>query len=659
MWDELNAIAWAELEHNYGSAADVPRLMRECTDPDRERAGKAQFDLFNHLHHQGGWICSAAVAALPFLLRLLEMPGMHDRAFAVDLIRQLGQTAVEAEPRHVDPGWPAAFAAVQPELLDLLDDADPEVRRQATLLVSCGGLPLVPAARALARRWRHETDRVTRWDLLQAFGVLCAGHPGHPDTAALHAVLVRHVDDDPDPQTRLACVHALADADPSYAVARLVSLIETVQRADAADWLESAWLGGSRKRLVNLTAGLLRDDPAAATAYTLAMGGATDTEHRVVNLGQAADLAAKWRSVGPALLPFFTDQLDDPEPEIRYRAAYLLGCLGTEAAAAADRLAALTADPAMRDSRAGCTVGDAAVWALARMGDPRCVPGLAERLTGDRLGFPTHAGHIGTDSGFTFWLPGIHEVLSTLGAYAAELAVPTAARLRLPPADRWVRGNLCEVIAGWGPAAHAAVPVLLDLLEQEDVRGRAAQALGGIGAAAAPAADALRRRAQGSGEDAAVAAWAWWRTGVDPEPARQALLRHAGTATPRPELVRLIGDLAELGDEADLALRRFATAGDEPVRAAAAYALWRRHGESDLAAPILNRLARKYDTRERLPVTADALVKLAEIGAADEHALAIAREILSSPHRLGYFGDWRIFAEDEQLRAAAAIVGAG
>ena len=70
----MDQVGWAALEHNYGSAADVPALLRGCADPDPGRSLDAVGDLDNLLYHQGGWICPAASAALPFLLELAADP---------------------------------------------------------------------------------------------------------------------------------------------------------------------------------------------------------------------------------------------------------------------------------------------------------------------------------------------------------------------------------------------------------------------------------------------------------------------------------------------------------------------------------------------------------------------------------------------------------
>jgi hypothetical protein len=54
---------------------------------------------------------------------------------------------------------------------------------------------------------------------------------------------------------------------------------------------------------------------------------------------------------GQEFLPLLAERLDDEVPEVRYRAAALLACLGSQAAAYADQLAAGSTDAALRDAR--------------------------------------------------------------------------------------------------------------------------------------------------------------------------------------------------------------------------------------------------------------------------------------------------------------------
>jgi hypothetical protein len=68
--------------------------------------------LSDSLYHQGGVICSAAPAALPLLVDLVEQgAGTRDRLLR--LIGKLAGAARTAAPRHVDEAWPDAWRVEQ------------------------------------------------------------------------------------------------------------------------------------------------------------------------------------------------------------------------------------------------------------------------------------------------------------------------------------------------------------------------------------------------------------------------------------------------------------------------------------------------------------------------------------------------------------------
>jgi hypothetical protein len=236
----------------------VPALLRAAADSDPERALNAIDTLDNHLYHQGGWVCSAAGAALPYLLELARDPTLRYRDELVKLIGRLGRVAVEVKPRFVDPGWAPALADAVPELLALLADTDPVIRREGTSTVAGTGLPHAEVADALWARWLQEPDQVTRRDLVLAMGRLLADRPDDED-------LLVHLHDlvgGQDPQLRLAALHALAETEPETPAAHVGQLVAAVRHPDAAGWRDSAWLGGTRQTIVNCTGQLLRGDPA-------------------------------------------------------------------------------------------------------------------------------------------------------------------------------------------------------------------------------------------------------------------------------------------------------------------------------------------------------------------------------------------------------------
>lgn len=637
MGDTTHHIVWSGLTHNYGDASDIPGLLRACADPDADTAYAALDDVSNKLHHQGGWVCSAAPAALPLLADLASDRAVHHRHEVVELIGLLAREALIVSGESVDRGWLPALDATRSRLLALLDDPDARVRRAATLFVA-EGIRHPDSVTALRRRWAVEVDRVTRADLVLAFGTVCTW----TSDEALRADLVALLADD-DLQVRLAAVHALAKTDPTVATRQVGTLVRAVLDPDAALWPGSAWIGGTPATIVHATGALLAADPVAATVFAVGAARADDPQRRAAALGHAQQVLSQWRTATDGLLPLLTRGLGDDAPEVRYRAAALLACLGTNAAGHADRLVARTTDAALRDSRSRTTVGDAAVWALARQSHPGCLPGLVERLSGGQLGFDTTLRHFGRD---VPWLvqPAICEVLIPLRRHAGVLLGPLAAR-------RDLAANLCRVVEAWGPDAVSALPAVVDAAADEKLRPRAAKAMGAIGPAAADAARTLLRDV-----DMPTVAWALWRTGGDPDLGLTALTHHLTRPKPRHTTIALVADLGPDAAACADALRTLTRSAEVWTRVEAAHALWRITGDPVEAVAVLTELSQPLAQGDCLPVRIAALCHLADIGVVDDRIRSMAQAITDNPRRIANSGGWRTFTEDERTRTAASAL---
>ena len=79
MLDGLDAIDWEKLTHAYGSAADVPDMIRALRSPNREVREAAEHAAYGNIFHQGTRY-SATPHAIPFLIELIADPGTPDRA---------------------------------------------------------------------------------------------------------------------------------------------------------------------------------------------------------------------------------------------------------------------------------------------------------------------------------------------------------------------------------------------------------------------------------------------------------------------------------------------------------------------------------------------------------------------------------------------------
>lgn len=79
MLEGLDSIHWSRYYHAYGSAVDIPALIRALTSADNEVRGRACYDLMNNLAHQGTrW--EASHLAVPFLLELVKDTSTPDRS---------------------------------------------------------------------------------------------------------------------------------------------------------------------------------------------------------------------------------------------------------------------------------------------------------------------------------------------------------------------------------------------------------------------------------------------------------------------------------------------------------------------------------------------------------------------------------------------------
>lgn len=70
---DLDDARWAELQHAYGSAADIPPLLRELAafPPDGGADAEPYFSLWSALCHQGD-VYQASYAAVPHIIQMME-----------------------------------------------------------------------------------------------------------------------------------------------------------------------------------------------------------------------------------------------------------------------------------------------------------------------------------------------------------------------------------------------------------------------------------------------------------------------------------------------------------------------------------------------------------------------------------------------------------
>src|SRR5579859_3280913 len=157
MLSTLDHVPWSQLQHAYGSAEDVPRLLRGLASLDATKRKKAIHALYGNIWHQGT-VYEATAYAVPFMLELLHDPNVQDKAQILVLLVNLanGHSYLDVHQHLIrfdqsdtegmrSAEWQAQLARELswvraahdavcqgiPTYLDLLGAVDPEVRAAA------------------------------------------------------------------------------------------------------------------------------------------------------------------------------------------------------------------------------------------------------------------------------------------------------------------------------------------------------------------------------------------------------------------------------------------------------------------------------------------------------------------------------------------------
>ncbi|WP_283137105.1 HEAT repeat domain-containing protein [Rhizohabitans arisaemae] len=625
MLSGLDEVRWEQTKHNHGTGENLPDLLRAMTKPG---SGAARVQLQDELFHQGGWICSAAVAAVPFLVELASSPGIEGRDEIVELLADLAGEARRLKGERVPTTWPEVWAAAVPRLLDLIDDA--EIGRIAVYALAAGGAQVHPR---LMAAFPGESDPAARLGLVLAVGELAV--EAADDARSWLRDLQRHA----DAQVRLAATIALGR------VAEDLDLVlASLSEGDLADWRKSPWVFGSPDTVVLMVDRALNGNLPVRIRLAVEMFGHEDPLCRQAAMRICTDLMSVSRGATVELLPLVTRFLDSPDEKLREYATHLVVASG-QARAHADRLASAMADEGR--------VGRIALWGLAWSGDERAIPGLIDCLSEKQLGFSLFKHHYGKSS-YMSDPPGGPELFGRLAGWA-DLLLPALRRGLSQAEGNDLKRALAQVLAAWGPAAAPAVPELIELLDGE-ARTWAVEALGAIGPAAAPAAPKLRALLLSAADDGfrIDLAWALWRTVGEAGPlleVTRSLLESTGESwDSRAKVPQVCRRLADLGPAAAChaaLLRKFLDGPPTWSQVEAAYALWRLTGDS---FPVLVDAIRPLATESAKPVMRAAARHLAEIGSLNADTVTLLLRVCARDERLGYFGGWRPFDEDEELR---------
>ncbi len=177
----LDDVNWHSLHHAYGSAEDVPGLLRELADAtDKNSLDEISEKFFNNIQHQGG-IYSATAATVPFLIQLLGKKDFLDRSWILgSLIGMLescdGHVNYKTQISMLKDEF-ATVANIEREILKYLAclrDSDNTTRGYAVYLLMCIN-PKQPHIRLkLWQASKIETNLLIRAAMINSVGKLAS-----------------------------------------------------------------------------------------------------------------------------------------------------------------------------------------------------------------------------------------------------------------------------------------------------------------------------------------------------------------------------------------------------------------------------------------------------------------------------------------------------
>jgi hypothetical protein len=92
MLENLDKIDWSKLEHAYGSATDVPKLVRQLTSRDRSVRDATYEKLYSNIYHQGT-LYRATPYVVPFFLELLQEPQIEDKVSLLQFLISVAEAS--------------------------------------------------------------------------------------------------------------------------------------------------------------------------------------------------------------------------------------------------------------------------------------------------------------------------------------------------------------------------------------------------------------------------------------------------------------------------------------------------------------------------------------------------------------------------------------
>jgi hypothetical protein len=456
---DFEAVDWAGLTHAYGSAADVPVLIRSLVSPDVDERSEALVGLFSAICHQGT-VYSASAPAVPFLARAL-VAAPDQRAMIGQLIAGMSRQYGEdwSDPSTFSGAVRAQVAAGLGELAPLLADPDPEVRQAILRVIAVCPPPLVRELCDL--REFDDEEQSVRADALLALAHVehdwpglrprleDSLHDGSPAVRQAAALTLLSLDGLPFPHsTATILADSIAAVGDLWAEPQDESwdrLPGTSLRDPQADGVPAG-----RNALGVLTTLTLDPDAALEAAERIV---AARGRHAVQGVHLAEEVFDHWRdrheAVAAVLAKFLATATDITYPSVRLRE--LARCASRIEDPDPDLAAAVLPWADHGDGK----IASAAIGALARLRDDRCLGlaggALARRMLGG---------------------PGLLAVCEVYGEKAAILLPHLRQQLAEQSAESPPPGmgdpvsDVVQVLPLLGAGALTTVPDLLGLLER-------------------------------------------------------------------------------------------------------------------------------------------------------------------------------------------------
>jgi HEAT repeat protein len=375
MLETLDQVDWPTLRHAYGSAADVPVLIRSLTSDDpavREETIRA---LHTNIWHQGT-VYEASAYAVPFLVELLRAPEVNKKGWILsllhaigtgtsfnvvhgrlDLFRQKRDTPEFKAETELQLSWVrAAHAAVRNNgnaYLECLASDDPDIRAAAPFTLSI--IPELPVIiSALTQACIRETSPPAKASIvlgLLEFARHWKTEDRREDLDALHTLLLRLLRSDAEANVvRAAAAVALARLNPSGNLDELLRVFRSAIGSALEEFNAIPWsLNGDALQQFG---DALPPDPSIQTPWLCDMLQHPHWNVRFHACGKAFKFCAKWRAGPESIVPRLAPLVYDPEPRVRKYASQNLIRMGRTRTLAVGILGPFRShpDPAIRES---------------------------------------------------------------------------------------------------------------------------------------------------------------------------------------------------------------------------------------------------------------------------------------------------------------------